>query len=125
MVPRMKQILSIVTLMLFGLVLSTRTAHADAKADAKEFISKQLEVLKKGDLTAIKAGFTKRLQDKITAEKVEKGKKEAGKFTIDDLVESAEAKGADAIKIKMKGGRTLTTLVKENGKWLADTIWFN
>lgn len=123
----MKQILSIVTLMVFGLVLSVRTAHADAKADAKEFISKQLEVLKKGDLTAIKAGFTKRLQDKITTEKVEKGKKELdkAKYTVDDLVESAEAKGADAIKIKMKGGRTLTTLVKENGKWLADTIWFN
>ena len=121
----MKQLLSIVTLMLFGLVLSTRTAHADAKADAKAFITTQLEVLKKGDLTAIKAGFTKRLQDKLTAEKVEKGKKEAAKLTIDDLVDSAEAKGPDAIKIKMKGGRTLTTLVKENGKWLADTIWFN
>lgn len=120
----MKQILSIVTLLLFGLVLSTHTAHADAKADAKAVIAAQLEVLKKGDLTAIKAGFTKRLQDKITAEKVEKGKKEAGKFTIDDLVESAEAKG-DSIKIKMKGGRTLTTLVKVDGKWLADTIWFN
>ncbi len=123
----MKQLLSIVTLMLFGLVLSTRTAHADAKADAKAFITTQLEVLKKGDLTAIKAGFTKRLQDKLTAEKVEKGKKslEKEKFTVDDLVESAEAKGADAIKIKMKGGRTLTTLVKVDGKWLADTIWFN
>lgn len=123
----MKQILTIVTFLLFGLVLSTRTAHADAKADAKEFISKQLEVLKKGDLTAIKAGFTKRLQDKLTTEKVEKGKKELdkAKYTVDDLVESAEAKGAAAIKIKMKGGRTLTTLVKENGKWLADTIWFN
>jgi hypothetical protein len=120
----MKQILSIVTLMLFGLVLTTRTAHADAKADAKAFISKQLEVLKKGDLAEIKAGFTKRLQDKITAEKVEKAKKEAAKFTVDDLVDSAEAKG-DSIKIKMKNGRTLTTLVKTGGKWEADTIWFN
>ncbi len=119
----MKQLFSI--LVLLGLVLVTRTVRADAKADAKAIITAQLEVLKKGDLTAIKAGFTKRLQDKITAEKVEKGKKEAGKFTIDDLVESAEAKGPTAIKIKMKGGRTLTTLVKENGKWLADTIWFN
>jgi ATP-binding cassette subfamily B multidrug efflux pump len=102
-----------------GQVFDRRAGHARAAA--------RLEVLKKGDLTAIKAGFTKRLQDKITTEKVEKGKKELdkAKYTVDDLVESAEAKGADAIKIKMKGGRTLTTLVKENGKWLADTIWFN
>lgn len=121
----MKQIISIVTLMLFGLVLSARTAHADAKADAKAVMTTQLEALKKGDLAAIKAGFTKRLQDKITDDKVKKGQKEAGKFTIDDLVDSVEAKGADSLKIKMKGGRTLTTLVKVDGKWLADTIWFN
>jgi len=24
----------------------------------------------------------------------------------------------------MKGGRSLTTLVKVDGKWLADTVWF-
>lgn len=120
----MKQILSI--LVLFGLVLFTGTAHADAKADAKAVIGKQLEVLKKGDVAEVKAGFTKRLQDKITAEKIEKGKKslEKEKFTVDDLVDSAEQKG-DSIKIKMKNGRTLTTLVKVGDKWLADTIWFN
>jgi hypothetical protein len=28
------------------------------------------------------------------------------------------------LKIKMKNGRTLTTLVKTDGKWLADTVWF-
>jgi hypothetical protein len=28
------------------------------------------------------------------------------------------------IKIKMKNGRTLTTLVNVDGKWLADTLWF-
>jgi len=120
----MTQILRLAALALLGLVLFVRPAAADAKGDAKAFIAKQLEVLKKGDLAGVKAGLTKRLQDKVTQEKVDKGKKEAAKFTIDDLVESAEAKG-DAIKIKMKGGRTLTTLVKVDGKWLADTIWFN
>jgi len=122
----MTQILRIATLLLIGLVFSIRPAHADAKSDAKAFIGKQLEVLEKGDLAAIKAGFTKRLQERITAAKVEKGKKELAKakYTVDDLVDSAEAKG-DSIKIKMKNGRTLTTLVKVDGKWLADTIWFN
>ena len=121
----MTQILRIATLLLFGLVL-TRSAHADPKADAKAVMGKQLETLKKGDLVAIKAGFTSRLQDKITAAKVDKGKKELdkAKYTVDDLVESVEDR-KDSIKIKMKGGRTLTTLVKVDGKWLADTIWFN
>ena len=27
-------------------------------------------------------------------------------------------------KITMKNGRTLTTLILTDGKWLADTIWF-
>ncbi len=125
MVARMTQILRIATLLLFGLVL-TRSAHADSKADAKVVMSKQLETLKKGDLDAIKAGFTSRLQPSITAEKVAKGKKELdkAKYTVDDLVDSVEDR-KDSIKIKMKGGRTLTTLVKVDGKWLADTIWFN
>lgn len=41
------------------------------------------------------------------------------KMTIDDLVASATAgKGS------LENGRTLTTLVKTDGQWLADTVWF-
>jgi len=35
-----------------------------------------------------------------------------------------EADGKKTAKVKMKNGRTLSTLVETDGKWLADTIWF-
>lgn len=56
-----------------------------------------------------------------------KGQKEISDYTIDDLVASTvegEYNGKKTIQIKMANGRTLTTLVFQNGKWLADTIWF-
>ena len=115
------RILSIFVLAL-GL-LAARPARADDLADAKAFITKQIDQITKGDLDGLKAGFTKRLQDKITKENVDKGKKQVGTMTIDQLVEKVEP-GKDSLKIKMKGGRSLTTLVKEGGAWKADTVWF-
>jgi len=99
-------------------------ARADDTADAKAVITKQMDQIKAEDVDGLKAGFTKRLQDKITADTVKKAKGEASKYTIDDLVASVAPAGKDSLKIKMKNGRTLTTLVKVDGKWLADTIWF-
>jgi hypothetical protein len=98
-------------------------ARADDLADAKAFIGKQVELIKKGDVDGLKAGFTKRQQDKITEANVKKAQKEVGSMTIDDLVASVAPSGKD-LKIKMKNNRTLTTLVKVDGKWLADTVWF-
>ena len=99
------------------------SAHADDLAEAKAFITKQVEQIKKADVAGLKEGFTKRLQGKITDANVKKAQPQVDKMTIDDLVESVAA-GKDSLKIKMKNGRTLTTLVKTDGKWLADTVWF-
>lgn len=110
--------LSILVLGFFG-----ASARADDLAEAKAFITKQVELIKKGDAAGLKAGFTKRLQDKITDANVKKAQAEVDKMTIDDLVASVAA-GKDSLKIKMKNGRTLTTLVKTDGAWLADTVWF-
>src|ERR1041385_237385 len=104
------------------LCLVAAPARADDLADAKAFISKQVDLIKKGDVAGLKAGFTQRLQDKITEANVKKAHGELGKMTIDDLVASVSP-GKDSLKIKMKNGRTLTTLVKVDGKWLADTVW--
>jgi hypothetical protein len=110
---------------LFALVFGFGSpARADELADAKAFIGKQVELIKKADVDGLKAGFTKRLQDKITKANVEKAQKQLDKMTLDELVASAAPAGKDSIKIKMKNGRTLTTLVKVDGKWLADTVWF-
>jgi len=118
MTPR---ILSIAILAL-GLVF-VRTAGADDLADAKAFITKQVDQITKGDVDGLKAGFTKRLQDRITKASVDKAKKQVGTMTIDQLVDKVEP-GKDSLKIKMKGGRSLTTLVKDGGAWKADTVWF-
>lgn len=99
-------------------------ALADDLSDARTLIGSQLEMIKKGDVAGLKPGFTKRLQDKVNEVNVKAAQKEAEKFTVNDLVEKVEVKDKDSLKLKMKGGRTLTTLVKVDGKWQADTIWF-
>ena len=123
MVRMTKQVLRILSLCVVFLGLLVVPAAADDLADAKAVIGKQLEQIKKADVAGLKTGFTKRLQDKITDENVKGAQKEVAKLTLDDLVEKVEAKGT-SLKVKMKGGRSLTTLVKVDGKWLADTVWF-
>jgi hypothetical protein len=119
----MINVFRILGLAVIVLGLVAAPARADDLADAKAFISKQADLIKKGDVAGLKAGFTKRLQDKITEANVKKAQKQVGEMTIDDLVASVAA-GKDTLKIKMKNGRTLTTLVKVDGKWAADTVWF-
>lgn len=95
--------------------------------DPKAVIALQLSQLQAGDAAALRAGMTERLRERITQEVVDKAKGQAGKATIEELVDSIEP-GTDGAnktaKIKMKNGRTLTTLIEVEGKWLADTIWF-
>ena len=87
----------------------------------------QLGILKSGDVEKLKACFTERQKDRITAEAIAEGQEEISKFTIDDLYaseERGEYGGHETCKVNMKNGRSLTTLVLTDGKWLADTVWF-
>lgn len=96
--------------------------------DPKSSIAYQFELVKAGDYENLKDCFTDRVKPNLTKEIVEKAKGNAGKYTMEDLfdsVEEGESGGQKTAKVKMKNGRTLTTLVQTNGKWLADTIWFN
>ena len=103
------------------------SAVADDKdnplSEPKKSVEHQLKLIKDGDVEKLKACFTARLQDKITKEAVAVAQKQTGKVTIDDLVKGVAVKDKTA-KITMKNGRTLTTLILTDGKWLADTIWF-
>ncbi len=111
-------------------VVATTFAAADDKnplSEPKKSIEHQLKLLKDGDADKLKACFTKRQQDKVTKEAVAAAQKQVEKMTLDDLVKDvvlSEAGGVKEAKIKMKSGRTLTTLILTDGKWLADTIWF-
>ena len=107
---------------------SSSGASAEAlKKSPKDSIAYQFELVKEGNVDKLKECFTERLRDRITAELVEKGKSQASNYTLDDLVasvEMGEAEGKNTAKVMMKNGRTLTTLVQTDGKWLADTVWF-
>ena len=107
------------------------SAVADDKdnplSEPKKAIEHQVKLIKDGDVDKLKACFTKRQQDKITKELVASAQKQAGKVTIDDLVKDVvvtEKGGEKSAKSAMKNGRTLTTLIWTDGKWLADAIWF-
>lgn len=117
--------LSILALVAF--LSFTSPVRADDAADVKAAIATQFELLKAGDVEKLKAHFTDRQKERITKEAVEKGQANAAKMTIDDLVASVDVKGEGGMKtakIKMKNGRSLTTLILTDGKWLADTVWF-
>jgi len=71
--------------------------------------------------------FTERVRKLITKEALEQAKKQAETASPEELVHEIEIQEMDGTlqaKIKMKNGRTLTTLVPVQGKWEADTIWF-
>ena len=128
-------------LTLFGLLLAaatlsvacsgtnTKTATGgDASlGDPKSSIAYQFDLVKAGDAEKLKSCLTPRVRDGVTKEVVDKAKTDSAKYTIDDLYASAEmgeAEGKKTAKVKMKNGRTLTTLVETDGKWLSDTLWF-
>jgi hypothetical protein len=116
------------TCLLFAACGSKSGDAASSLSDPKSSIAYQFEQLKAGDADKLKNCFTERLRDQITKERVDKAKEKASKYTLDDLYDSAEPgeiEGKKTTKVKMKSGRTLTTLVLTDGKWLSDTVWFN
>ena len=107
---------------------SPKASDEALKKSPKDSIAYQFGLLKEGNVAQLKECFTDRVRERITDEVVEKGKAQASSYTLDDLVasvEMGEAEGHQTAKIKMKNGRTLTTLVQVDNKWLADTVWFN
>jgi hypothetical protein len=113
--------------MLLAIMLVTAPSFADDKDDVKREIATQFDLVKMGKAEELKVRFTPRLRDKITPQLIDTAKKVASKHTLDDLVASidvVEKGGKKAARIKMKNGKTLTTLMHDDGKWLADTIWF-
>ena len=87
----------------------------------------QIELLRAGKVEEFRASFTDRQKKKITADAVAAAQKDLENTDLEGLiheVEEGEWQGNKTAKIKMKNGRSLTTLVMTDGKWLADTVWF-
>jgi phosphoglucomutase len=115
---------SVPIILLAVLALGLQTASADKQAaltveTARAFVKKQVEAIKAGDLAAVKAGLSARQRDKVTADMLKKAKGETDKYKLEELVDKVEG-----MKIKMKNGRTLTTMISEGGGLVADTLWF-
>ena len=91
---------------------------------AKAVIGKQVEKIKAADVEGLRVLFTERAQGRINEASVKKAADLIKDMSIDDLVGGVQAPDPNAIKIKMKNGRTLTTLLKVDGAWKADTVWF-
>jgi hypothetical protein len=98
-------------------------ADDNALATAKAVISKQVEKIKANDVEGLRGTFTERAQGRINEAGVKKAADLIKDMTIDDLVGGVQPT-VDSIKIKMKNGRTLTTLLRVAGEWKADTVWF-
>ncbi|WP_417381359.1 tetratricopeptide repeat protein [Gimesia sp.] len=97
------------------------------KSKSREIIKKQLQYIRKGDVASMQPYFTERVRKFITKESLNQAKAQAESANPEELVHDIEIQEVDGTlqaKIKMKNGRTLTTLVPVNGKWEADTIWF-
>jgi glutamine cyclotransferase len=103
------------------------TSDEALKKSPKDSIAYQFGLLKEGNVSQLRECFTERVRGNITDEAVEKGKLQSSNYSLDDLVasvEMGEAEGHSTAKIMMKNGRTLTTLIQVENKWLADTVWF-
>jgi len=95
---------------------------------SREMIALQLQYIQNLDVKSMQPFFTERIRTLITIELLKKAKQQAASARVEELVHSIQIEGSgDQIqaKIKMKNGRSLTTLVPVNGKWEADTIWFD
>ncbi len=106
---------------------ATPAARSGSLSDPKSSIAYQFDLIKAGDVEKLKSCLTPRVRDGVTKEVVDKAQGQAAQYTVDDLYASAEmgeADGKKTAKVKMKNGRTLTTLIETDGQWLADTIWF-
>jgi len=96
-------------------------------ATPRDSVEYQFELIKAGRAEDLVPCFTARLRERITPDAVAAGAREVSGMSLDELfsgVEASEVDGHEAAKVKMGNGRTLTTLVLTDGKWLADTIWF-
>jgi len=121
-----KPLVQILAFAIIVLGMLAARARADNKYDlarARLFISQQIEMIKNGNVEELQGHFTARLKDKITEAAVKKAQAGVAKSPIEDLVATIVRTG-ERVEIKRKDGRTLTTLIRDDGTLLAETVWF-
>lgn len=97
-------------------------------ANAQAVIFHQIELLRAGNVEELKLWFTARLKDELTPEvlsaAVAEAKNMPAKEQMAQTIEVRDDGGKRIAVVTMEGGRTLTTMVFTDGKYLSDTLWF-
>ena len=99
----------------------------DPVDDVKASFQAQYNLVKSGQVENLKKFFTDRQEERLTQAVVEQGRAAIGETALEDLlgsVQMIESQGEKTAKIRMRNGRTLTTLRLIDGEWLSETIWF-
>lgn len=97
---------------------------SDAIQDA---INGLIAITQLDDYAEFRAAFTERLRDDVTEEAFTVAQRMKEKHPIGPEVidkEASEVVTAGIVKLRLQNGRVLTTMVKANDQWLADTIFF-
>ncbi|MCU0663681.1 MAG: hypothetical protein MUC50_15300 [Myxococcota bacterium] len=96
--------------------------------NAQAVIFHQIELLRTGNVEELKKWFTPRLQAELTPQTLRDAVAAAQKMpTKEELAQTVEVRDVDGkrvAEVNMDGGRTLTTMILTDGKWLSDTLWF-
>jgi hypothetical protein len=96
--------------------------------NAQAVIFHQIELLRAGNVDELKLWFTARLAAELTPDvltaAVAEAKNMPTKEQMAQTVEVRDEGGKRVAVVTMEGGRTLTTMVLTDGRYLSDTLWF-
>lgn len=99
---------------------------AQASGTPRAVMAEQFALLMGGKVGDLKAHFTDRVRDKVTPQAVSFGRKLYRDEPFPELAARFETDPATgACVVRTTAGRELTRLVKVNGKWKADVVWFD
>jgi hypothetical protein len=123
-------LIAIGAILMLASVMTRDPSEADG-GDAtapREAFARQLVLLKHGDWKALQATFTPAAQTGVTKAAVAVARPAYADRSVDDLVGSIEVVetegGAQEAVVKDAEGHAVTRLVRTDGLWLADRVWF-
>jgi len=94
---------------------------------SRQILTKQIELIRKKETEELKLFYIEKVRKNITAELLEKVIPFLDKLSPEEMVDhvkiETEGKTVKA-KIFDKQGELFTTLVQTEGRWFAETIWF-
>jgi len=91
-----------------------------------QILEKQFELIRTGDVEALKPFFTEESRDKITPELLKQVADELDQLDPSTMVDRVDLSISDTTpraKLLNKQGEVLTTLIQTGGRWYAEDVW--